>query len=77
MKVDWTNWRLQGLHWCYPLAWGSFWAWCLFGPLLFSWQDMGRYILSMQVGFAFLGWATWSKRGGVIFNKPPVEGIKR
>ena len=77
MKVDWYSWRLQKHRVIYPVAWLIFFTWCLVGPLMFEWKDMGRYVLTVQIGFGVLGWLTWSKRGGVIFNKPPVEGIKR
>ena len=77
MRVDRYSWRLQCHRAIYVWLWVALWGWCLIGPLFFSWQQMGRYIWSVMLGFGVLGWLTWSKRGGVIFNKPPVEGIKR
>ena len=77
MKIDTYSWRLQWHHPAYVFLWLAFWGWCVIGPLLFPWSAMGRYIWSVMLGFWVLGWLTWSKPGGVIFNKPPVEGIKR
>jgi len=74
MKIDTYSWRLQHHRPIYVWLWLTFFAWCLFGPLLFAWKDMGKFILSVQIGFGVLGWLTWSKRGGVIRVKAPYTG---
>ena len=74
MKIDTYSWRLQKHHPAYVLAWMGFFGWCLVGPLLFSWHDMGQYILTVQIGFGVLGWATWSRHGGVWWNRQREDG---
>ena len=74
MRVDWYSWNLRRHHPLYLWLWLVFWVWCFLGPLVFEWRHMNRYILTVMIGFAFLGWATWSKPGGRVLNRPPKEG---
>ena len=73
MKLDTYSWRLQHHRPIYVWLWVALHVFCLFGPLLFSWKDMGKFLTIYLVSFAVLGWLTWSKPGGILWNQPPGE----
>lgn len=74
MRFDRYSWRLQHHKRIYAVLWTLLCAYCFFGPLFFEWRHMDRFILIYLTWFGVLGWLTWSKPGGVLWNKPPTRG---